>query len=207
MRIAERALLAFLMVVSRSPVAAQGHLATAAQYSKYIDPLLAEPDFGIEYTDEGSAGATVLSPAAKPGESRAPRRSVMALVLLRARAVPLLIDCLADGRVTSLHFKTKKSAKPVNVPVGYVCLDILTHVVEKPSVSAQDCADEGPGACVQGGFYFGPADYYGCVSSQEKSVCRLRPWIRIVQQNWIRQLMNNSLRFHDPPGYPPLTAG
>ena len=76
-----------------------GRLSSGADYHKYVDPLVTVADFGIQYSDDGAADASVLFPRTDTNPYDRPRDPVIALVRLRKRSVPLLIDCLSDGRV------------------------------------------------------------------------------------------------------------
>ena len=110
------------------PAAAQGMLSTRAEYQKYIDPMLAVNDFGVSYTEDGAADATVFFPSDKK-----PRELVLALVHLGQKSVPLLIDCLTDTRVTAIQFGGNTISKPMKVPLGYVFFGHLNgHNQEHP---------------------------------------------------------------------------
>jgi hypothetical protein len=82
----------------------------------------------------------------------------------------------------------------MNVPVGYVCMDILMNVVVGRPVSDPGCSDDGLGACMNNGFYFRPDDYYEC---SEKN-CFLRPWVLVVQRKWRQAYLSHLLKFHNP---------
>ena len=189
---------AVLVLMCPFPLLAQQGLPSTANYHKYVDALAAEPNFGIEYSEDGAADATVLYPLNESGEELfgRPRDSVIALIRLGAKAIPLLIDCLGDGRITSILFNGNDTTKPMKVPVGYVCLDILTVTVQGPPVSEKQCAFDGLGACMNYGFYFRPDDYYDCWKGPNR--CKLRPWVSVVQRNWRSQFLQNRLRFHNP---------
>jgi len=82
----------------------------------------------------------------------------------------------------------------MDVPVGYVCLDILMSEVSGQLVLEPDCADDGLGACVNYGFYFRPDDYYQCI----KETCTPRPWVLVVQRKWSSAYLTHRLRVHNP---------
>lgn len=188
------AVLLFFLPISVS--ATQPNLASAADYHRYIDTFLDAKDFGINYFEDGAADATVLFPEStqEPYEYLRPAEPVIALLQLRGRAFPLLIDCLSDTRVTSIHFNGNNMVRPMNVPLGYVCLDVLMNFAWGKPVSDPDCSDDGLGACMNNGFYFRPDDYYGCT----KAECMLRPWVVVVQRNWKSAYLAHRLRFHNP---------
>ena len=178
------------------PSAAQKRLSSTKDYDTYINPLAAGTDLGIEYSEDGAADATVLYPLSNGHDStsvyRRPSDAVISLVRLGQRSIPLLIDCLGDGRVTGVLFQSAMT-KPMRVPVGYVCLDVLTLIVPGNRIS-QQCAYDGLGACINYGFYFRPDDYHHCTADR----CYLRPWVSVVQSNWRREFLQGRLRFHNP---------
>lgn len=187
-----------MAVLLLAPVCAfsQKPLASKEDYQKYIEPLLKEKDFGTHYIEDGAADASVLTPTERGPTFHLDRPSdpVIKLIRLGAKSVPLLIDCLSDGRVTSVRFDGNTITRAMSVPVGYVCLDILTGSVRGKPVSDMLCGSDGLGACMNKGFYFRPDDYWKC---REKDRCKLRPWVTVVQGNWRRQFLQNRLRFQN----------
>ena len=173
-------------VVSGAP---PSRLSTAEDYRKYIDPLVTMDDAGVMYNDDGAADASVLF----PGSGR-PRDPVIALVRLRAKSLPLLIDCLSDTRVSKAGFGGDATTRPMKVPVGYVCLDLLMGTAKNRAIFRPDCADDGLGACVSTGYYFRPDDYFHCIEGD----CDARPWVAVVQRNWRQLFLSGRLRFHNP---------
>jgi hypothetical protein len=180
--------------------ATQPRLATAAAYHRYIDPLLTVKDFKTFYTEDGAADNTVLFPLGDADHPYPlPADPVITLVRLRERSIPLLIDCLSDGRTTNARFDGAMTQLP-NVPVGYVCLDILFRTTKDPSVDDPVNCGDGLDACIHTGFYFRPDDYTRCWGGD---TCLLRPWINVVQRNWRAQYLAHRLRFHNPyDGFP-----
>ncbi|MGA1984575.1 MAG: hypothetical protein ABSG84_19185 [Acidobacteriaceae bacterium] len=182
------------LFLSFTASATQPHLASAAAYHRYIDPLLAVKDFKTHYYEDGAADATVLFPLGDADHPYPrPVDPVIALVRLREKSIPLIIDCLSDSRITSVRFDGNAMTRPMNVPLGYVCLDILMGTTKDRSVYFPDCADDGLGACIEPDFYFRPDDYT-CWNNE----CLLRPWISVVQRNWRAQYLAHRLRFHNP---------
>jgi hypothetical protein len=152
-------------------------------------------DIGIHYYDDGAADATVLMPDESgkvPLDS--PSDVVLAFVRLGQGSIPLLIDCLGDGRLTAVTFDGNATTRAMRVPVGYVCLDILMGVTRGKPAHVQDCSDDGLGACMETPFYFRPDDYYHCW----KDRCIVRPWVSVVQRAWRRAFLQKQLRFHNP---------
>jgi hypothetical protein len=171
-------------------------LSSGEEYHRYIDPLLEVNDFRTHYYEDGAADATVLFPEGTqpPYGYLKPAEPVLVLVQLRERGLALLIDCLSDGRVTKMRFDGNRITQPMNVPVGYVCLDILMGEVSGRPVSDPDCSDDGLGSCMNRGFYFRPDDYFGCTERD----CFLRPWVSIVQRKWKAEYLAHHLRSHNP---------
>ena len=194
---ATRAILAITLIIFFAPSsisATQRKLASTADYHRYIEALLDVKDFGTNYSEDGAADATVVF----PGRGLRPAEPIVALLGLKGGALPLLIDCLSDMRITSVRFDGNSMTRPMNVPLGYVCLDILMNLAGGP-VFYPNCADDGLGACVNYNLYFRPDDYDGC-SKQE---CLLRPWIIVVQRAWRRLYLAHKLKFHDPYEHSP----
>lgn len=169
-------------------------LSGAEDYRKYIGALVAVADFGIHYYDDGAADESVLFPHTDSNPYERPRSEVIAMLRLQSRGIPILIDCLSDGRQTSVQFDGNTVSRPIKVPVGYVCLDILMAVARGAPISDTDCSADGLGACMREGFYFRPDDYARCW----KSSCELRPWVLVVQRKWRQAFLNKRLRFRNP---------
>lgn len=185
-----------LVIVSGSLQAQVRKSARPAAYHKYIDPLVDVKDFRTHYYEDGAADASVLFPQSteEPYPYLDPPGAVVDLVRLGSSGLPLLMDCLSDGRLTNMLFDGNTITRLMRVPVGYVCLDILMgETAGKPS-SVPDCADDGLGACMNNGFYFRPDDYYLC--SQQN--CFLRPWILFVQRRWKTAYIHHLLKVHNP---------
>ena len=189
-----KTLFCWLFVCSVWAAQPLGRLSSNADYRQYIDPLVAVADFGIHYYDDGAGDATVLFPGTNANPYERPRNPVIALVRLREKGFPLLIDCLSDPRVTTVQFDGNSITKPIKVPVGYVCLDVLMAVTDGRPVSDPDCSDDGLGACMNEGFYFRPDDYLRC----GKDTCDLRPWVVVVQRKWRHAFLGRQLRFRNP---------
>jgi hypothetical protein len=133
----------------------------------------------MHYFDDGAADATVTCPDDCRNPFPAPVPEVAALMKNPRVTVPLLIDCLADARQTSVQFDGDIGQNPMKVPVGYVCLDILMAWAGKPIGDYGDCGD-GLGACIDPSYYFRPDDYTHCLNGS----CDTRPWVLAVQQKW-----------------------
>jgi len=194
-----------LFVISNWNLAAlppEAKLSTPDAYRSSISPLLNVTDFRIGYFEDGAADASVLFPESsqKPYEYLMPAEPVAALVRLRDRGIPLLIDCLSDGRITRMRFGGNTITQPMNVPVGYVCLDILMQETQGNRVAGPDCENDGLGACMKNGFYFRPDDYYRCT----ERYCFPRPWVLVVQETWRKAYLAHRLRYRNPYDAIPL---
>jgi hypothetical protein len=168
----------------------QQRLSEPSEYEGHIQPLLGVSDFGTHYYEDGAADASVVF----PHDYKRPAQPVIDLVHLRSAGYRILIDCLTDRRVTTMRFDGNRITKPMSVPLGYVCLDILLQITKGKPVWEPECADDGLGACVEVGFYFRPDDYANCWETE----CSLRPWINVVQQNWRKTYLARQLRWHNP---------
>jgi hypothetical protein len=148
---------------------------------KYIDALFAAPRL-VTYSHDGAADNTVTA----AGE---PIPEVRAIVNLGRRAIPLLIAHLDDTRPTSARFGRDN----LSVPVGHVCLDILTNIIRARRILVEDCADDGLGACVRDGYYFRPDAY-----ARRGGGLVARPEVSRVKRNWQRAYRRGYIRFRYP---------
>ncbi len=129
---------------------------TQSSTDAIIDELVSTPNFGVVYIADGAGDGTVLNGS--------PAVAVKKIVNLREKAIPLLIRHLNDTRTTSARYKGGNHwANPVAVPVGYLCLDILSQIVGDNSTlfveGHRDCDSDGMGACIQPKYYFDPDAY------------------------------------------------
>lgn len=189
-------ILIVLCIARLSALAVNAKLSNAKDYKRYINALIRVQDFGTHYFEDGAADATVVAPekTAPPYGQAPPVEAVADLLRLGHGGLPLLIDCLSDGRITSMRFDGNTITKPMNVPIGYVCLDILmTEVKGRPAIDPE-CDSDGLGACVNDGYYFRPDDYSEC---SDKS-CYARPWVNVVQRNWRHAYLSHLLHVRNP---------
>jgi hypothetical protein len=155
-----------------------------------MDELVSTPDLGVVYVADGAGDGSVLNDK--------PVAAVKKIVNLREAAIPLLIRHLNDTRVTSAKYKGGEHwTTPIEVPVGYLCLDILSQIVNDKKVlfvhGRRDCDYDGMGACFQPKYYFNPDDY----SMQGE---RLVPGRRVLaaKQNWEAARKAGLLKFRLP---------
>ena len=129
--------------------------------TKYIDALISEPAL-VTYGDDGAGDATVMNIGTNDmGIVERPLPAVRDLVKLGPTAIPLLIAHLDDTRLTSAKFFYYRRGKErtLPVPVGHVCLDILTSIIKAPRIFTAECGDDRLGACFEVGYYFRPDAY------------------------------------------------
>ena len=188
MRIAFVVFISFLLSASQTSSGAQRH-SNNSRTAHYIDALVSYPNFGRIYVEDGAADGSVTSPASPP-------QAVKNILDLGPKAIPLLIAHLDDTRLTSATFEGGFTwGKPIRVPVGHVCLDILMHITGgNRHISDSDCFDDGLGACVKEGYYFRPDEYYP--AGKNEYIARLG--VRVAKVNWLRAYRRGWLNFHRP---------
>jgi hypothetical protein len=145
--------------------------------SNPVDALTSAPSL-VAYSSDGAADATVTDD---------PRPEVKAIVNLGTAAIPLLISHLDDPRPTSATF----NGKPVGL--GHICLDILTNIVDAPLIVAEDCADDGLGACVDTQYYFRPDAF-----TRNGRVIATSPEVALVKARWQRAYRRGKVKFRYP---------
>jgi hypothetical protein len=150
-----------------------------AKANRYIDSLMSAPSL-VAYSDDGAADATV---------TEKPVPAVHAIINLGAKAIPLLIAHLDDARLTAATFGRNN----IRVPVGHVCLDILTHIIKAPRILIADCADDGLGACIREGYYFQPDAFS---HKGNKSIAPLE--VSRVKRNWQRAYRRSYIKYQYP---------
>jgi len=179
---------------SKSPSVCSPKISTTSN-EKLIDALVAAPNLSVRYVEDGAADASVLAfyENGDPSVARQNPKEVLDVVVLREKAIPLLIECFNDTRPTSatvsLGYLTDK---PVRVPVGFICLDILTSIVERSNklIFFEDASD---GFCgdIKDGFCFRPDDYKAYDDDRFKA----RPIVRIVKANWQKAYRNGKIKY------------
>ena len=153
----------------------RGQSEERAGQNKYVDALAAAKDLRVAYNDDGAGDGSVL---------QSPVPEVKDVLNLGSEAVPLLIEHLDDTRLTVAVFNGREQRNK-RVPVGHICLDILTGSVDAPVAKIEDCADDGLGACVDADFYFRPNE-----ASLKK--------IKEVKANWQRTYRDGKVKFAYP---------
>jgi hypothetical protein len=165
----------------------------ASSLSGYIDALVKAPKL-TTYSNDGAADATVTEVGSNDmGIVENPIQSVRDIVNLGANAIPLLIAHLDDTRLTSAIFDPNRR-KPV--PVGYVCLDILTNIVRARNILIENCVDDGLGACIKRGYYFRPDAY-----DSEGSRYVAHANVRRVKLKWRQAYLERRVRFRFPSSW------
>jgi hypothetical protein len=154
-----------------------------------IEALVKAP-FKTVYHDDGAADVTVTAVATTDSSRQDAPAQVRALLDVGPSCLPLLIAHLDDQRLTSVTFDGGRFARaPIEVPLGYVCLDILMNATAGQAVHIVDCADDGLGACVRAGYYFRPD-----VLSRPDGVVTMRQ----VKTRWQRAYRAKRVRFEYP---------
>jgi hypothetical protein len=153
---------------------------------KLVEALAQAPTLNCNYSEDGAADATVMEQ---------PVQAVKDIVKLRGKAIPFLIQHLNDLRLTNATFNGGFSRdKPIRVPVGYICLDILLSIVSgKSPVKIRNCFDDGLGACVEPGYYFRPDEYYPAGENY-----LARDGVYRAKKNWQQAYSTGKLNFSYP---------
>jgi hypothetical protein len=162
--------------------------------NKYIEALAAAPNLP-RYSADGAADVSVTSydmNDPRTAEHHIP--AVLNIVNLKQKAIPLLIAHLDDMRPTSATFYSIKYKRIVRVPLGYVCLDLLTNIVKDTTHAFVDpCTDDGLGGCVQKGFYFWPDAF-----ARRARRYVAGPEIDRAKINWQRAYRKGYLKYRYP---------
>ncbi len=169
--------------------------AAQAKGNRYIDALVSAPAL-VAYSEDGAADATVTEVGANnSGVVEHPIPEVRAIINMGASAIPLLISHLDDTRLTSATFNGGfMRGTSIRVPVGHVCLDILTHIIGvNPHVFIKECADDGLGGCIKHEYYFRPDEYYP--AGREYMA---REGVYVVKVNWFRAHRKGLIKFKYP---------
>ena len=164
---------------------------------KLIDALVVAPNLYVQYVEDGGRDDSILALCENgdPNVARQNPKEVLNIVALREKAIPLLIECLDDTRPTSatVLFGGYLTDKPVRVPVGHVCLDILTSIVERNNelIFVEDPSD---GFCgdIKDGYCFRPDDYKAYSDDRFKN----RPIVRIVKANWQKAYRDGKIKYN-----------
>lgn len=166
-----------LLFVTAISVQAGSPKTPSTSPERYIDSLVSAPQL-IVYSEDGAADATVVGN---------PVPEVRSILRMGAKAIPLLIDHLKDTRLTSAKFGRSQAQR---VPVGYICLDILSNIVMSKRILIEDCADDGLGACVRNGYYFRPDAY-----SWKKGRVVAKPEVFSGQVKWKRAYRSGKIKY------------
>ena len=179
-------ILMFLLVSLLSP---SGRYASP-RVTEDLIAALANAPLTTVYHDDGAADATITAQSTQdPSRQDAPAH-VRAILDLGPTCIPMLVVHLDDQRLTSAKFDGGRFAHaPIQVPLGYICLDILLHATSGNAIHVADCADDGLGACVRSGYYFRPD-----VLRRRASVATMRR----VKAQWQRAYRAKQVLFEYP---------
>ncbi len=179
---------------SHSPSVSFPKTSTASN-EKLIDALVVAPNLYVQYVEDGGRDDSILAlyENGDPNVARQNPKEVLDIVALREKAIPLLIEYLDDTRPTSATvLGGYLTDKPVRVPVGHVCLDILTSIVERNNklIFVEDPSD---GFCgdMKDGYCFRPDDYKAYSDDRFKN----RPIVRIVKANWQKAYRDRKVKY------------
>jgi hypothetical protein len=161
-----------------------------SQLAEALDRMLRIPGLGEIYVEDGAADGSIVM---RPPKYRAARREIVPLLRCETRAAAVLIDHLDDVRLTTARFKGGVYwSKPVSVPLGFVCLDILISLspfgspIRDPGTENND----GLGSGVRAEYYFRPDDYQ--IRGTEY---RPKPKVLEVKKNWEKALREGLVQF------------
>lgn len=161
-----------------------------------IDALISAPNLHVKYVEDGAADGTVLAvyPDSDGYATNPIAQEVKDIVGLRDKALPILIECLDDTRPTSATVSSGGylTDKPVRVPVGHICLDILINIVGVENRLIYAEAEYGGfGSEMKTGYYFRPDDY----RTDGKEFFEPRPIIKIVKTNWQKAYRDGQIKY------------
>jgi hypothetical protein len=154
------------------------------------------------YPDDGAGDGTLIryKIVGEHYDEIIPDRTVKAIVESGEEALPLLVSCINDTRLTRIGFEPssvsevgKRGVKSTNVPLGYVCLELLTNVAADPRHKANDPDGYGDGICTgaRKGFCFRP-DVLAINSANGKQV------MARTQQRWQQLLKQKQIGYRYP---------
>ena len=163
-----------------------------------IDELVAVKDFPLVYVEDGAADGTVLDLNRESSVYPKPQHpTVEAILKLKSAAIPLLIRHLDDTRFTSVSADVGVPwVHYSHVPVGVLCLDILTKIVNNDSrfIDDESASDDGLGSGLKLGFYFRPDDYlFRHNEANPKAI------VLIVKRNLLKLYKRGLLRYRCSP--------
>lgn len=181
---------------SKSPIVSFPKI-SATSNEKLIDALVAAQNLYVQYVEDGGRDDSILAlyENGDPNVARQNPKEVLDIVALREKAIPLLIEYLDDTRPTSVTVSGGGylTDKPVRVPVGHVCLDILTSIIERNNklIFVEEPSD---GFCgdMKDGYCFRPDDYKVYSDDRFKE----RPIVRIVKANWQKAYRDGKVKYN-----------
>ncbi len=183
----------FLLLIIAGSCFAQTKKTVENPNEKLIDALVNAPELQ-SYYDDGAGDATVLE-IDGDNKVRDLKKEVRDILLLKQKAIPLLIEHLSDERLTAATFSGGfiSPSQTYHVPVGFICLDILTSIIgnNKTVYYKYECGDDGMGSCINEGFYFRPDDY----KSAGKELHQ-RDIVNIVRKNWEKAYRLGKIKYN-----------
>jgi hypothetical protein len=160
------------------------------ELEKALEKLRHLSGLGEIYVEDAAADGSVVM---IPPDYRYARPEVVLFLKCENQAAEVLIDHLDDTRLTSARFKGGTHwGRPIPVPLGFVCLDILISLSQFGSAirDPETENNDGLGSGVRGDYYFRPDDY---------EIRRDRyfplPHVFEVKASWRKALRDGRLRF------------
>ena len=183
-----------------SPTPSESQITTSIKNStssneNLIDALVNTPNLYVKYVEDGAADGSVLAiyEDGSGNMTNSIAKEVKDIVALRDKAIPLLIEHLDDTRPTSATTSQGGylTDKPIRVPVGYVCLDILINIVGvKNRLIYSEEERGGFGSEIKDGYYFRPDDYRII-----GDIFVVRPIVRIAKANWQKAYRDGKIKY------------
>lgn len=160
--------------------------------SALIDSLI-NSNFRYEYYDDGAGDGSIMEIGSNSnGRVDRPPRILKKIVDLGDLMIPFLIHHLDDNRETNLRFNSNSKKNPVTI--GYVSLDILTHIIElNDSIVNPECGDDGICACFNPGYCFRPDEFVGEIGLRQPSKL-----VSKTKSNFQNAYKKNLIKFHFP---------
>ncbi len=181
-----------LLMFSVPAVASESVECSSVAVAADLEAIMSSPGIGTIYTRDGAGDGTIAD---------ATRMSALAsrvdhVLQCGAGAAPYLVSHLDDSRPTSA------TIDGTPVAVGFICLDLLTVLVHRPSPAmVTDCETDGLCACCRYGFCFDPAGYEIRVDTGENVEVRPSPTPSEVKKRWEALLASGPVEFSYPEWY------
>lgn len=188
-----------LFCISQFSIAQEKSSFKKDRNEKLIDVLVSAKGFGRVYYEDGASDGTVLD--INPNEAyseKSQHPAVKAIIRLGPKAIPLLIEHLDDIRPTHVSADVGRPwIHYDHVPLGHICLDILTKILKQDSSfwDAETADGDGLGIQFKRGYYFRPDDY---IFSKETREIRVKNIVMTVKNKWLQLYKSGKLHYKCP---------